>query len=105
MNWQASDETDDDLIAARDFISADNELAARDFLDAAFEAFEQLAHFPAMGPKARFKHRALKGVRFLVLPPPFHRWLIFYQPSVHGVDIRRVLYGNVNWREEPERFF
>ena len=62
MNWQASPETDEDLIAARDFIAADNESAARDFLDAAFEAFDRRAQFPEMGLRARFKHRALKGV-------------------------------------------
>ena len=45
MNWQASRETDEDLIAARDFIGADNEQSARDFLDAAFEAFDRLAQF------------------------------------------------------------
>ena len=105
MNWQASPETDEDLIAARDFIAADNESAARDFLDAAFEAFDRLAQFPEMGPRARFKHRALKGVRFFVLAPPCNRWLIFCQPAGKGVEIKRVLYGNVNWRQEPERFF
>ena len=36
MSWQASPETDENLIAARDFIAADNEQPARDFLDAAF---------------------------------------------------------------------
>ena len=65
MNWRASPETDEDLIAARDFIAADNESAARDFLDAAFEAFDRLAQFPEMGPPARFKHRSLKGCAFL----------------------------------------
>lgn len=105
MIWQASPETDEDLIAARDFISADNEAAARDSLDAAFETFDRLARFPEIGPQTRLKHRALKGVRFFVLPPPFNRWLIFYQPTTKGVDIKRVLYGNVNWRQEPERFF
>jgi len=105
MTWLASEKTDDDLIAARDFIAADNERAARDFLDAVFETFDQLAKFPKMGPPAHFRHRALKNVRYFVLPPPFNRWLIFYQPTVTGVDIRRVLYGNINWREEPERFF
>ena len=105
MNWTASPETDEDLIAARDFISADNESSARDFLDAAFGAFELLARFPEMGARARFKHRALKGVRFLVMPPPFNRWLIFYQPGSNVVEIKRVLYGNVNWQEEPARFF
>jgi plasmid stabilization system protein ParE len=105
MKWQASPETDEDLIAARNFISTDNKQAARDFLDAAFEAFDRLAQFPEMGPQARFKPRALKGVRFLVMPPPFNRWLIFYQPGSNGVEIKRVLYGNVNWQQEPERFF
>jgi plasmid stabilization system protein ParE len=105
MNWQASPETDEDLIAARDFIAADNESAARDFLDAAFEAFDRLARFPEIGQRARFKHRALKSVRFFVLAPPFSRWLIFYQPAGQGVEIKRVLCGNVNWRQEPARFF
>jgi plasmid stabilization system protein ParE len=105
MNWKASPELDEDLIAARDFIAVDSEAAARDFLDTAFEAFDRLARFPEMGPEARFKHRALKGLRFSVLPPPFNRWLVFYQPADGGVEIRRVLYGNVNWRQEPNRFF
>jgi plasmid stabilization system protein ParE len=105
MNWQASPETDEDLIAARDFIAADNERFALDFLDAAFESFDRLAQFPEMGPPARCKHRSLKGVRFFVVPPPFNCWLIFYKPAGKGVEIKRVLYGNVNWRQEPERFF
>lgn len=105
MIWLASPETDSDLIAARDFIAADNELAARDFLNAAFETFDRLAKFPKMGPAARFKHPTLKQVRYLVLPPPFSRWLIFYKPIPEGVDIRRVLYGNINWKQEPGRFF
>jgi plasmid stabilization system protein ParE len=105
MTWLASEKTDDDLIAAREFIAADNERAACDFLDAVFETFEQLAKFPKMGPAARFKPTSLKSVRYFVLPPPFSRWLIFYQPTINGVDIKRVLYGNINWREEPMRFF
>jgi plasmid stabilization system protein ParE len=105
MNWKASPETDEDLIAARDFIAADNEAAARDFLDAAFEAFDRLAQFPEMGPRARFKHRALRGLRFFVLPPPFNHWLIFCRPDAKGAQIQRVLCGNVNWRQAPERFF
>lgn len=105
MTWQASENADDDLIAARDFIAADSERAARDFLDAVFETFDQAANFPKMGPSAHFKHRALKNVRYFVLPPPFNRWLIFCQPTHAGVDIMRVLYGNIDWREEPGRFF
>ena len=105
MSWRASPETDEDLIAARNFIAADNERAALNFLDTAFETFDLLAQFPAMGPLARFKKRSLKGIRFFVVAPPFNRWLIFYQPTNQGVEIKRVLYGNVNWRHEPSRFF
>lgn len=105
MSWRASPETDEDLIAGRNFIALDNEKAARDFLDAAFEAIERLSQFPEMGSCARFKHRDLTGVRFFVLAPPFNRWLIFYQPVGKDVEIKRVIYGNVNWREEPGRFF
>jgi len=32
-------------------------------------------------------------------------WLIFYKPADDGMEIMRVPYGNVNWRQEPERFF
>ena len=105
MKWQASEGTDADLIAARNFIASDSEQAAVDFLDAVFETFDLLGDFPEMGPKARFKHPNLKRVRYFLLPPPFNRWIIFYLPAAGGVNIRRVLYGNINWRDEPERLF
>jgi len=41
----------------------------------------------------------------LTVAPPFNRWLIFYQSAGKIMEIKRVLYGNVNWRQEPERFF
>jgi hypothetical protein len=41
----------------------------------------------------------------LTVAPPFNRWLIFYKPAGKSVEIKRVLYGNVNWRQEPEWFF
>ncbi len=105
MSWQASSETDEDLIASRDFIAADNEQSAKDFLDAAFETFDRLGEFPEMGSPSHFRHPDLQGLRYFILPPPFNLWLIFYRPTDHGVDIQRVLYGNINWRQEPERFF
>ncbi len=105
MSWKASPETDEDLIGSRDFIAADNEQSAVDFLDAAFETFDLLAQFPEMGSLAHFRHPSLQGVRYFVLPPPFNRWLIFYRSTDEGVEIQRVLYGNINWRQEPERFF
>jgi plasmid stabilization system protein ParE len=96
---------DGDLIEGARWIRADNPQAARCFLDAAFAAFDRLAEFPESGPLARFKNRKLAAVRFCVLPPPFNRWLIFYQQHGSEVEILRVVYGTQNWRGNPEAFF
>jgi hypothetical protein len=58
MTWRAAPEVDEALIAARDFISADNPATACDFLDAAFELFDLLAHFHKWASK-RFEHPTL----------------------------------------------
>lgn len=96
---------DEDLINGARWIRADNPQAARRFLDAAFDAFDRLAEFPESGPLARFKNRKLAAVRFCVLPPPFNRWLIFYQLVAGEVEILRVVYGMQNWRGNPDTFF
>jgi plasmid stabilization system protein ParE len=96
---------DEDLIDGARWIRADNPQAARRFLDAAFDAFERLSKFPESGPPARFKNRKLAAVRFCVLPPPFNRWLIFYQLRGGEVEIIRVVYGTQNWRGNPDAFF
>ena len=96
---------DEDLIEGARWIRADNPRAARCFLDAAFDAFDRLAEFPESGPLARFKNRKLAAVRFCVLPPPFNRWLIFYQQHGGEVEILRVVFGTQNWRGNPDAFF
>ena len=105
MIWTARPQVDLDLIAGREFIRADSDRAARAFLDTAFEAFDAIAEYPRMGVAARFRHPKLRGLRFLVLPHPFNRWLIFFRREKSGVVIERVLYGSVNWRQAPDRFF
>jgi plasmid stabilization system protein ParE len=40
-----------------------------------------------------------------VLPPPFNRWLIFYQLRSGEVEIIRVIYGTQNWRGKADAFF
>ena len=104
MNWIARPQVDEDLIAGRDFILPDNERAARAFLDAAFVLFDRLAQFPEMGAQARLKNRKLKHLRFFVMSPPFNRWLVFYEPRADGVEIVRVIYGTMNWKQSPELF-
>ncbi len=104
MNWIARPQVDEDLIAGRDFILPDNDRAARAFLDAAFTLFDRLAQFPEMGAQARLKNRKLKQLRFFVMSPPFNRWLVFYAPRPGGVEIVRVIYGTMNWKQSPELF-
>jgi plasmid stabilization system protein ParE len=96
---------DEDLIEGARWIRADSPQSARRFLEVAFQTFDRLAEFPESGPVARFKNRRLAGVRFCVLPPPFNRWLIFYQINGREVEILRVIYGTQNWRGNPESFF
>ena len=105
MSWTASPQVDADLIDSREFIAADNPRAAIAFLDVAFDTFDAIAKFPQMGTTVRHKNPRIKPLRFVVLPHPFNRWLVFYQPRPKGAAIVRVLYGTVNWRQEPDRFF
>ena len=103
--YKARPRADEDLVEGAKWIFADNPQAARRFLDVVFETFDRLAEFPESGPLARLKNHRLVGVRFCVLPPPFNRWLIFYQIVNSEVEILRVIYGTQNWRGNPASFF
>ena len=103
--YRTKPNADGDLVEGARWIRADNPQAARRFLDAAFDAFDRLAEFPESGPSAKFKNRKLAAVRFCVLPPPFNRWLIFYQQRGGEMEIIRVIYGTKNWRGKPDTFF
>jgi plasmid stabilization system protein ParE len=105
VTWTATRQVDADLIAGRDFLAADSTRAATAFLDVAFKTFDAIAAFPKAGTSVRLRHPQLKILRFVVLPHPFNRWLVFYRPRPRGAVIVRVLYGTVNWRQEPDRFF
>ena len=89
MNWTARPQVDEDLIAGRDFIRADNDRAAVAFLDTAFALFNRIAQFPETGCRARLKSRALRRIRFCVFPPPFNKWLVFYDETcnIHANEI------------------
>jgi plasmid stabilization system protein ParE len=103
--YRTTPKADEDLVEGARWIRADNPQAARRFLNAAFDAFDRLTEFPESGPLARFKNRKLAAVRFAVLPPPFNRWVIFYQIRGGEVEIIRVIYGTQNWRGNPDSFF
>lgn len=103
--YRTTPKADEDLIASACWVRADNPVAARRFLDAAFVTFDRIAAFPEFCPRARLQHRRLAHVRFCVMPPPFNRWLIFYQAVEAEVEILRVIYGTQNWRGNPASFF
>ncbi len=104
MTWATTPRADADLIAGREWIEADNPQAAQRFLKTARDCFERLARYPDLGPAAHLKAREFEGVRFLVLWPPFNKWIIFYRVR-DSVEILRVLYGTQDWRGAPQRFF
>ena len=103
--FQTTVMADEDLIEGARWIRADNARAARRFLDLAFATFDRLARFPKSGPLARLKHKRLACVRFCVMPPPFNRWVVFYQWNGAVVVVLRVVYGTQNWRGNPASFF
>lgn len=103
--YRTRPKADEDLIEGARWIRADNPQAAQRFLDVAFDAFDRLAEFPESGPLACFKNRRLAHVRFCVLPPPFNRWLVFYQLRDNEVEIMRVVYGTLNWHGKSGSFF
>lgn len=104
MNWLITDEAEADLIAGREWIAADNADAAQEFLQSAKDCFERLTQFPETGAAAKIKGREFSGLRFIVLSPPFNRWIVFYH-GTSQIEVIRVLYGAQNWRNAPRRFF
>jgi len=104
VKWGTTPAADADLIRGREWIEADNPAAAQRLLTTARECFERLAEFPETGPLARIKGPEFEGIRFLVLSPPFNKWIVFYRVR-EMVEIVRVLYGVQDWRGDPERFF
>jgi plasmid stabilization system protein ParE len=103
VKWGTTPEADADLIRGREWIEADNPDAAQRFLITARECFDRLAQFPETGPLTRIAGREFEGMRFIVLSPPFNRWIVFYRVR-EMVEIVRVLYGAQDWRGDPERF-
>ena len=104
MNWATTEQADADLIHGREWIEADNSAAAQSLLATANECFDRLGLFPEMGAAIKSRAKKLAGLRFMVLSPPYNRWIVFYRVTTQ-IEIVRVLYGGSNWRQSPELFF
>jgi toxin ParE1/3/4 len=81
-----------DLERHAERIAQDRPNAALRFLEAAEQTFQQLADFPEIGVHCRFESGPLKPLRFMQIAD-FRNYLVFYQPSPHGIHIIRVLHG------------
>ena len=75
-----------DILEIWDYIADDNPAAADRWVDQHDEQFQMLATQPMMG---RARDELVPGVRSF----PFGRYVVFYVPLDHGIDVVRVLHG------------
>ena len=82
----------DQLDQAEYFDSAGGTSLGDRFVEGCQSAFERLAAFPESGARVRYRHPALEGCRF-ILVPGFDKVLVFYRVSEDRIEIVRVLHG------------
>lgn len=75
-----------DILEIWDYIADDNPAAADRWVDQLDEQFQMLATQPMMG---RARDELAPGVRSF----PFGRYVVYYLPLDHGIDVVRVLHG------------
>jgi len=87
-----------DILEIWDYIADDNLAAADRWVDQLGEHFQMLATQPMMG---RARDELAPGVRSF----PFGRYVVFYVPLDHGIDVVRVLHGarDIDAVFHPER--
>jgi toxin ParE1/3/4 len=81
-----------DVLDIVERIAADNPSAAARFTRAVRETEELLLAMPGMGTARDYGNPALAGLRFHLVKG-FRKYLIFYIPREHGIEVVRVLYG------------
>jgi len=92
MNYKVRPAARRDLIRYWKTIRADNPDAADCFLEAAEQTFAEIARQPdLLGHHLGFRRHA--GVRSFRAPPPFDRYLIFFQCHLRHVEFKRVVHG------------
>lgn len=75
-----------DLIEIWEYIAEDGEARADAFIDRIDKKFRTLAQRPGIG---RLRNELAEELRSF----PMGRYLIFYLPLAHGIEIVRVLHG------------
>jgi plasmid stabilization system protein ParE len=73
-------------------IRTDSPNAAERFLEVAEQTFAKIARHPdLLGHDLGFRRHA--GVRSFRMPPPFERYLIFFERHPRSVEFKRVIHG------------
>jgi toxin ParE1/3/4 len=97
---QFSPEAWDDMRAIVAYIATDNPDAAERFVPALEETYAQLEALPGLGSVRQFRHKDLKGARFMPVTG-FENYLIFYAPVGKSIHVIRVLHAA---RDYPSLF-
>ena len=81
-----------DLIEQAAYIAQDSPRAADRFLQAAEDAFAQLAEMPGMGRRWSLSVPGFEDVRVWPITR-FRNYLIFYRPIDDGIEVLHVFHG------------
>jgi toxin ParE1/3/4 len=76
-------------------IAADNLDAAIEFCQAVENAVQRLAEMPGLGALRDFPNPSLSSLRFWPIKG-FRSYLIFYRPSLDGIEVVRILHAARN---------
>lgn len=82
-----------DLIDIATYIAEHNLDSGDRFLYAAEETFKQLGQMPQLGKQCQFTNSRLQNIRQFAVKG-FRKYLIFYQITIVGVEILRVIQGS-----------
>jgi len=91
VRWRPAAEQDLQRCAIH--IAQDNIEAALGLVDAAEAEAERLADHPFAHEEIPVLRPELRGIRRLVLSPPYQNFLLFYRADSQVVDVIRVLHG------------
>ena len=85
----------DDLVSILDWIAQDSPSRAMAFVEAVAKRIGRLESHPSLGRVPRNERLKQLGYRVLTV----ERYLVFYVPRGHAVEIHRVLHGSRHYDE------
>ena len=97
QNFRLTEEAEQDLYSAAQYIAEDNPDAAVRFLNAFAENCDLLSEMPGTGSTPRLSGEDFKALRMKPITP-FTKYLIFYRPyKQEGIEIVRVIHAAQNY--------